>query len=123
MANSDDNLLTFKPSVAQWDGYLGQMSKGKRSAYVREAILAYIAEHPTITALPLDEPPDEPIRHLGCRFYASPPAVAWLSKIPGQMRSYMIRHMLRWHREHILAKSERQSTFNLESDPLQATGT
>lgn len=118
VSRQEDFVLGFRPAEYQWD-YLGSMQKRQRSAYVRRAVIAYVEQHPTTRSIPLEEGPEEPIRHLACRFHGTPAIVAWLDQFPAIFRSYMIRVALRWYRKQELA--QQQPTFNL--DALEATGT
>lgn len=110
-----DIPLAFKASYRQWNGYLATMNKGQRSRYISEAVRAYIAEHPVMNALPLDEPKDEEIRHISLRFHLSPEEAVWWDQIPSQMRSYTVRHMLNWYRRRVEAVQDPQQRFDLSA--------
>lgn len=117
---SRDYLLSVKLSVRQWKEFLGEMSPGRRSAYIRAAIEAYMVEHPVLRYIPVDEDPDEPIRALPTQAVGTAEIEEWLARVPSQIKSYLVRCIVNWYRQREVASAERQPTF---FDEARKTGT
>lgn len=98
------------------------MTKGRRSAYIRNAILAYIAETPIPRVLPLEEPANEPIRPHAVQVVGNEVIEAWFLHVPPLMRSYLIRFILNWYRRRETEQVGPQQVFKLDSLPLEPTG-
>lgn len=92
-------VVRFKPTPEQRELLLS-LPFGERSAYIRRAIEAYMAHHPILTAIPLDER-DTSVEADPIGFAPTDRIVDWLRPVPPFMRSYLIRHILRTY-----AKSE-----------------
>lgn len=90
--------VSFRPTQRLWDECLGGLKKRARAAYVRTAVEAYIAVNPVIRAIPLDEPPDEPMSPHVVNFSGSAEVYTWLRQIPTLFRSYICRVAVNWYR-------------------------
>lgn len=114
MGERTDFIMHIKVSCAQWDTHLSHLSKGRRSAYIREAVMAYLMEHQQIKALPLEEPAGEPIRPNPIQVIGNDTIQTWMEAVPLLFRSYLVRHCLRWHEKRQAATdkvSTEQPTF------------
>lgn len=80
-----------------------------------------MVEQPVLRYIPIEEDPEEPIRHIPTQAVGTAAIEQWFAKIPSQIKSYTIRYILNWYRAKIMAESDPQARFNL--DEMKATGT
>lgn len=87
-------LLVRLKLTADLAKHLEPLPVGHRSEYLRGAMEDWISRNPVPTSLPLDEGPDETIV-LNTSFTSSPKIAGWLSRVPMNLRSYLVRAIVR----------------------------